>query len=160
MQLRTQSKPLALDVAARAFIRHLRARRAARDIGARYEARYDASFASDPGDPVQGFDEVSELQGTPLEVDVQSIDDAETAQDLAELESEVDEIAGDDDAALAMVDLAMPDVEGLRGGGMPATRDARGGTDDDDEDEDRAPGPSHTRDTPIADLGSGGRRGQ
>ena len=62
-------------------------------------------YASDPGDPVQGFDEASELQIMPLEVDAQSAGDAEAAQDLAELEAEIDEIADEiareDDAGVA-----------------------------------------------------------
>ncbi|TMQ13347.1 MAG: hypothetical protein E6J90_28730 [Deltaproteobacteria bacterium] len=50
----------------------------------------DGSFARDPGDPVQGFDEVAELQVMPLDVDALSRSDVEAAQDLAGLESELE----------------------------------------------------------------------
>jgi hypothetical protein len=46
---------------------------------------------ADPGDPVQGFDEASELYVEPLDFDAQSAADAEAAQDLATLESELEE---------------------------------------------------------------------
>ena len=130
MQLRVLMKPLVLGVAARAFLRHQRARRAASDAG----ARHADSFASDPGDPVQGFQEASELQGTPLEVDAQSIDDAEAAQDLAALESAVDGMIGDDDATRPMTDreaLASPrDAGDLYGAHTPVAVD-RNHLDDD-----------------------------
>ncbi|HEX7836081.1 MAG TPA: hypothetical protein VF469_01395 [Kofleriaceae bacterium] len=69
------------------------ARRWARRAGLKPEAARaeqfacSGSFASDPGDPVQGFDEAEELEGTPLDVDAQSLADAQAAQDLVELES-------------------------------------------------------------------------
>ena len=47
-------------------------------------------FASDPGDPVQGFDEASELRGTPLDVDAQPLADIAAAQDLAGLEAKLE----------------------------------------------------------------------
>jgi hypothetical protein len=76
--------PLAVAIAGYALIRNRRkqrtARRAVRD-----------DFASDPRDPVQGFDEASELQVMPLDVDALSHEDVEAAQDLAGLESELDE---------------------------------------------------------------------
>lgn len=81
---------LALGLAAYAVVRRTRrrARRAARDAEARaeYFARR-GGFASDPGDPVQGFDEASELEGTPLDVDAQPEADAQAAQDLVVLEA-------------------------------------------------------------------------
>jgi len=46
---------------------------------------------ADPKDPVQGFDEASELYVEPLDFDAQSAADAEAAQDLATLESELEE---------------------------------------------------------------------
>jgi len=52
-----------------------------------------ADLNPDPGDPVQGFDEAAELYVEPLEFDAQSTTDSETAQDLATLESELDEQA-------------------------------------------------------------------
>jgi hypothetical protein len=109
--------PVAMAVTAGAILVR-RVRRRARAAGL---VRGDR-FASDPRDPVQGFDEVSELQVTPLELDAQSHDDAEAAQDLAGLASEIDEIASGEDVL-------------------------------------SAPHASHTRDRPIADHGSGGRRG-
>lgn len=203
MRLRTVMMPLALGLAARAFMRHQRARRAASDAG----PRHADSFASDTGDPVQRFDEVPELQGTPLEVDALSVDDVEAAQDLASLEAEIDEIAVSDDAAIEMVDVDVDvlvssrDAGDLYGGHTPPALDRDPPDDDlaategqtwegqtwdgqtwiealetsaiengteperelddivDDEDVLRPPHPSSTRDTPVADHGSGGRRG-
>jgi hypothetical protein len=223
MRLRTVMMPLALGLAARAFMRHQRARRAASDAG----ARHADSFASDPGDPVQRFDEIPELQGTPLEVDALSVDDVEAAQDLASLEAEIDEIAVSDDAAIEMVDVDVDvlvssrDAGDLYGGDTPPALDRDPPDDDlaategqtwegqtsegqtwdgqtwegqtwegqtwegqtwiealetsaiengteperelddivDDEDVSRPPHASRTRDTPVADHGSGGRRG-
>jgi hypothetical protein len=213
MRLRTLIMPLALGLAARAVIRHQRARQAARDAG----ARHAGGVASDSGDLVQGFDETVELQGTPLEVDALSIDDAEAAQDLASLEAEEaeeaeideleaeetetpedeegEEIEGSDDAAIERVDVdvvaASRDAGDLYGGHTPPALDPDLPDDDlaaaegqtwiealetsaiengaepereldaivDDEDVWRPPHASRTRDTPVADHGSGGRRG-
>jgi hypothetical protein len=191
MRLRTLVKPLVIGLAARAFIRHHRARRATHDLGAR-NAR---SFASDPRDPVQGFDEVSELQVAPLAVDALSLDDVVAAQDLAGLESEVDQIAINDAAAIELVDVDVAasarDVGDLDDGHTLAAVDrvlldddraaAEGQSwtealettaieygagperelDDiiDEDDVLRAPHASDLRDTPVADHGSGGRRG-
>jgi len=194
MRLRTLITPVALGLAAHAVLRHRRnqrARRAAHDAGAR---RAD-SFANDPRDPVQGFDEPSELQGTPLEVDAQSIEDAVAAQDLAGLEADVDQIVSDDDAAIELVDIevASParDAGDLYGAHTPPADDRALPDDDraaaegqnwiealetsaiengaepereldaivDDEDVLRPPHPADMRDTPVADHGSGGRRG-
>lgn len=147
MHLRSVTKPFELGIAARAFIRRWRARRAARDVG----ARHADTFASDPGDPVQGFDEVSELSVAPLEIDAQSTEDAEAAQDLAGLESEVDQIASEDAAAIEALETSA-----IENGADP-DRELDGIVDD--EDVLRPPHASTTRDTPIADHGSGGRRG-
>jgi hypothetical protein len=200
MHLRTLTKPFAFGTAARAFIRRWRARRVARDVG----ARHASTFASDPQDPVQTFDEASELQVSPLEVDAQSIEDVEAAQDLAGLESEVDQIASEDDAAIAMagagglsdpagstgaapprdagdlygahtpvaVDRALLDddhaaaegqnwIEALETSAIENGADPSRGLDGivDDEDVLRPPHASGTRDTPVADHGSGGKRG-
>jgi hypothetical protein len=101
MRLRTLLKLLALALVARTIARYQRARRPARAAG----AAHADPFASDPDDPVQSFDETYELQGTPLDVDALSNEDAEAAQDLMELEVEVDRTVEDDDAALAMAGL-------------------------------------------------------
>jgi hypothetical protein len=205
MHLPSLTKPLELGVAARAFIRRWRARRAKHDdVGAMHADTFaDDTFVNDPHDPVQGFDVASELQVVPLEVDAQSTDDAEAAQDLAGLESEVDQIAGEDDDAIAMagidgsaaarVDGPAPprDAGDLYGAHTPPSRDRVHPDDDhaaaegqnwiealetssiengadpereldsivDDEDVNRSPHASSTRDRPIADYGSGGRRG-
>jgi hypothetical protein len=137
VHLRTLTKRFVLGIAGRAFTRHRRARRAARDVG----ARNAETFANDPDDPVQGFDEAPELQVTPLEVDARSIDDAEAEQDLAALESQVDEA------------LETSAIEN----GADLDRELDGIVDD--EDVFRPPHASRTRDTPIADHGSGGQRG-
>jgi hypothetical protein len=208
MRLRTLIMPMALGLAARAVVRHRRDQRARRDHTDRADgadraddrARSADSFASDPGDPVQSFDEVVELQVMPLEVDALSIEDAEAAQDLAGLESEIDQVAGDD-AELVDVDVdASRDAGDLYGARVPAAtepvksthpdeREAAEGQswdgqnwiealetsviedaaaperalafDDpgDDDDRFRPQHPADRRDTPVADHGSGGRRG-
>jgi hypothetical protein len=217
-------KLLALALVARALIRYQRARRTARDA----EANRTDTFARDLGDPVQGFDEASELQGIPLEVDAQSSDDIAAAQDLAELELAVDQVAeadglviatsgrgdgGDSDLELeeeeedsdleqddsdleegysaleeqqgprdagdlygahtpVAVDREHPDddlafVEGQNWVEALETSAIEGGAEPereldsiiDDEEALRPPHPSTTRDVPVADHGSGGRRG-
>jgi hypothetical protein len=193
MRLRTLIMPLALGLVARAVIRHRRNQRArgAHDAG---PWRAD-SYANDPGDPVQGFDEVSELQVSPLDVDALSIEDVGAAQDLAGLESEVDEIASNDDAAIEMIDVELaettrdagdlygahtapavdrdhPDddtaaregqtwIEALETSAIENGAEPELELDDivDDEDVLRPPHPADMRDTPVADHGSGGRRG-
>jgi hypothetical protein len=189
MRARTLIIPLVVGLAARVIIRHQRAQRARR---ATRDARAWAadSFASDPGDPVQGFDEASDLQVMPLEVDAQSMGDAEAAQDLSVLESEVDQIALDDAQGPAMVEVVR-DAGELYGVHTPAAADRDHSDDDhamaegqnwvealetsaiengaepgrelddivDDEDVLRPPHPSDRRDIPVADHGSGGRRG-
>ncbi len=185
-------KILVLGIAVQVFLRYRRRGKllARRDFGVR---RADM-FASDPGDPVQGFDEVSELQVTPLEVDAQSLGDAEAAHDLARLESDIDGIADVDTAAVAFYPPGEParqrDAGDLYGAHTPAAVDRRHPDDDhafangqnwlealetsaiengaepgreieiiDDEDVLRPPHASDRRDIPVADHGSGGRRG-
>lgn len=188
MRLRTLSKLLVVGLAARAVVRYQRSRR----LAARRGAPWD--LARDPRDAVQGFDEVVELQVEPLDVDALSNEDIEAAQDLAGLESDVDQIAQDDDVSierfpvdasdprdaaelygshLAMaVDRVLPDedqaaAEGqtwfealetsaIESGALPART-----LDDLLEDDDLAH-PLHAPergDRPVADYGSGGRRG-
>jgi hypothetical protein len=187
-------KLLVLGLAAYASIRHLRRRPKARVVRVAGTGRA-TRIASDPGDPVQGFDEVIELQVTPLDVDALSNEDVEAAQDLAGLESEIEEIAREDDAATELVEVelvaASRDAGDLYGAHTPVAVDRDLPDDDhannegqnwiealetsaiengaepereldaiiDDEDMLRPPHASHTRDTPVADLGSGGRRG-
>jgi hypothetical protein len=189
MRLRTLIKVLALGLAARAAIRHLRDR----DAALRRTTR--DSFTPDPADPVQGFDDVVELGVGPLDLDAQSLADVEAAQDLLGLQIEVDRIAGEDDAQIELVDiddLAIAHEGGeLYGAHTPTSVDrprpdddqalaegqswlealetsaiengAEAGQElsefDDDDDLFRAPHRALGRDTPIADLGSGGRRG-
>ena len=213
-------KLLALALVARALIRYQRARRTARDA----EANRTDTVARDLGDPVQGFDEASELQGIPLEVDAQSSDDIAAAQDLAELELAVDQVAEadlqvaeadgvviatsgrgdggdsdleDDDSDLEEGYSALEEQQGPRDAGdlygahTPVAVDREHPDDDlafvegqnwvealetsaieggaepereldsiiDDEEALRPPHPSTTRDVPVADHGSGGRRG-
>lgn len=196
-------KLLTLGLAAYASIRYLRRRPKARVVRVAGAGRANP-FASDPRDPVQGLDEVIELQVTPLEVDVLSNEDIEAAQDLAGLEAEIEEIgeieeieeiAREDDAATELVEVevvaASRDAGDLYGAHTPVAVDRELPDDDhannegqnwiealetsaiengaepereldaivDDEDVLRPPHASHTRDTPVADLGSGGRRG-
>ena len=187
MRLRTLITPVALGLAARAIIRHRRTRRAA-------TARRD-EFASDPGDPVQMLDEVPELQVVPLDVDALSQADAEAAEDLAGLETDIDEAVDRDDAAISVDGLDEPtrprDAGDLYGAHTPVAADRTHPDDDrafeegqnwiealetsaiengaeperpldeiiDDEDVLSPPHASDTRDTPVADHGSAGRRG-
>ena len=175
MHPRTPTKP--------AVTRHQPARRTPRET----DSGDPDAFASDPGDPVQGLVEASELQGTPLEVDAQSIDDAVAAQDLATLESEIDEIASEDDPGIAMAgmdasmgrsseepsiddldDLAAAKgqnwVEALETSAIENGADPERELELDEAVEDdgvvRPPRASSTRDTPVADYGSGGRDGR
>ncbi|MBA3821366.1 MAG: hypothetical protein H0X17_20955 [Deltaproteobacteria bacterium] len=53
--------------------------------------RFAADMRIDPNDPVQGFDEASVLNMEPLAFDALTQADAEAAQDLAMLETELDE---------------------------------------------------------------------
>jgi hypothetical protein len=130
MRARTLIIPVVVGLAARAILRHQREQRARR--ATREDRAWAAdSFASDPGDPVQGFDEASELQVMPLEVDAQSMGDSEAAQDLAGLESEVDQIALDDAQGPAMVEVVR-DAGELYGVHTPAAVDR------DHSDDDRA----------------------
>ena len=115
MRLRSIITPVAVAVAGYAMARNRRRQRA-RSYAARDE------LASDPRDPVQSLEDASELQVTPLDVDALSTADVEAAQDLALLESELDDII-------------------------------------DDEEVLEPPHASDTRDRPVADQGSGGRRG-
>jgi hypothetical protein len=168
MHPRTSTKP--------AVTRHQPARRTARET----DSRDTDTFASDPGDPVQGLGEAAELQGTPLEVDAQSIDDAVAAQDLATLESEIDELAGEDDRVIAMAGMDasseepptddLADAKGQNWVEALETSAIENGADperelelDDLAEGDgalRPPRASGTRDTPVADYGSGGRDGR
>jgi hypothetical protein len=159
-------------------------------------------FESHPGDPVQGFDEVSEPQLMPLEASVQSAEDAEAAQDLAEREAEVDEIAEQSAGESASagtggatdevsvpepvrdagdlygvhtppaVDRDHPDddqayaegqnwIEALQTSAIENGAEPERALDDivDDQDVLRPPHASDTRDTPVADRGSGGPGG-
>jgi hypothetical protein len=191
MRLRSIMTPFALVVASYAVVRNRRKQRAMR-----HAIRDD--FASDPRDPVQGFDEASELQVTPLDVDALSQGDVEAAQDLAGLEAELDErpgIAGDDEVIeldrRVQRDVRERDAGELYGAHTPAAVDRKHPDDDrafaegqnwiealetsaiengaepertlddivDDQDVLRPPHASDTRDRPIADFGSGGRRG-
>jgi len=85
MRIRTLAKWLVLGGSVAAVVRAT-ARRARRARRAR-----DNDLGPDPRDPVQNLQQASELYGAPLDVDVQSHADAEAAQDLAMLESELDE---------------------------------------------------------------------
>jgi hypothetical protein len=200
--------PFAVAVAGYALLRNRRKQRAARRA-----TRDDLDFASDPRDPVQGFDEVAELQVMPLDVDALSQDDVDAAQDLAGLETEIDErsiseleaidgidgmhvidesaVAASEDV-IELVDRARPrDAGELYGAHTPPALDRDHPDDDrafnegqnwvealetsavengpepertlddvvDDEDVLSPPHRSDMRDRPVADLGSGGRRG-
>ncbi|MBA3397850.1 MAG: hypothetical protein H0T89_34820 [Deltaproteobacteria bacterium] len=73
-----------------ALLAQHRRRQATRAIAPDEADRMTDNFAADPNDPVQGFDEAAELRVDPLAVDVMSTADAEAAQDLAALETDLD----------------------------------------------------------------------
>ncbi|HSR98572.1 MAG TPA: hypothetical protein VLM79_16060 [Kofleriaceae bacterium] len=169
------------------------ARNRRRQRARRFAARDE--LASDPRDPVQTFDDVSELQVVPLDVDALSTADVEAAQDLALLESELDDpAAAFADTTDEVIELDHPirrDGGDLYGAHTPAAVDRVHPDDDrafkegqnwiealetsaiengaeperplddiiDDEEVLQPPHASDKRDRPVADLGSGGRRG-
>jgi hypothetical protein len=93
-----------------------------------------AMFAPDPRDPVQSFDEAAELQVVPLDVDALSTEDVVAAQDLAGLETEVDETAERDADAVALGEIDEParvrDAGDLYGGHTPPAVDREHPDDD------------------------------
>lgn len=119
--------------------------------------------------------EPSELLVAPLDVDIQSHEEAETAQDLAALELEVDRIASaGDDAGLGEVELVRsrrhPDddaavdegqnwVEALETSAVENGPEPERELDDIDDDRLTLPHASNTGDRPVADHGAGGTRG-
>ena len=90
--------PLALALAVRTIVRYRRRRRARRIADHLQNLRPDLT------DPLQRFDEVPELEVTPLEVDAVSADDVAAAEDLAILEDSLDETADRDIAVIAAAD--------------------------------------------------------
>jgi len=124
---------LALGLLGRAIYRVWQARRAA---GARRRDAEIDPFAADPSDPVQRLDGSPELQGTPLDLDAVSLADAEAAEDLAELEIDIDETADRDPAVILLTDVVEPgpvrDAGDLYGAHTPAAVDR------DHPDDDRA----------------------
>lgn len=145
-------------------------------------------LAPDPGDPVQGFDEAAELQVADLDVDALDVADAEAAQDLASLESDLDDSALVLDTPLDAANVAVDETGELYGVHTPRAVDrelpdgdasfddgqnwiealetsaVEYGAEPEDEldvvdDMDLAPHPTDTRDIPVADRGSGGPAG-
>jgi hypothetical protein len=191
MRLRTLIKVLALVFGTGAIIRYQRNQRLAAGRGGPSRD----TFAADPSDPVQGFDEISELQAEPLDVDALSREDIAAAQDLAALDLDIDRITAEEDVQIELIDVdalaVTRDSGDLYGVHTPAAVDRTHPDNDqsfndgqnwiealetsavengaeperelseivDDEDVFRAPHASLARDVPIADLGSGGRRG-
>lgn len=172
MRIRTAMNFFTLGLGVGAYLGY-RATRATRGAGARRFADLD-------------FDEVSDLEVSPLDVDALSNEDVEAAQDLAALENEAD------DAVELELEPARPgDAGDLYGGHTPVAVDRVHPDDDravadgqnwvealetsaiengaapgrplddivDDEEILRTPHRSSHRDTPVADLGSGGCRG-
>lgn len=94
MRLLKLSKWLVLGGGAAALL--LGARRVAprRAVRARDDRRRGLDdLRPDPRDPVQGFDTLPELGADPLAFDAMSMADVETAQDLAALETDIDDRA-------------------------------------------------------------------
>jgi hypothetical protein len=89
--------PLALALAARTIVRARRRRRARRVSDLQ-------GLRPDPTDPVQRFDEASELEVAPLDVDAVSAEDIAAAEDLAILEDDLDETADRDTEMIAAAD--------------------------------------------------------
>jgi hypothetical protein len=191
MRLLTLSKLLVLGGAAAWAYKH-------RDAFSRRDSSAGggitaADLRPDPGDPVQGIDEAAELRVIDLEVDALDQADADAAQDLAALSSDLDEHSlGLDTPALDDFDTistgAVEDTGELYGVHTPVALDTeipddRRAMDDGEnwfealeasaaefgpvvegdidvtDDQDVPPHPSDTKDTPVADHGSGGPSG-
>ncbi len=90
--------PLTLALVARTIVRAHRRRRARRAPDGLQRLR------PDPTDPLQRFDEVPELEVTPLSVDAVSAEDVAAADDLAILEDDLDETADRDTAVIAQAE--------------------------------------------------------
>ncbi|MBA3503610.1 MAG: hypothetical protein M4D80_39950 [Myxococcota bacterium] len=150
-----------------------------------------ADFAPDPRDPVQTFEDMASIQVDDLDLDAVDIADAEAAQDMAMLESELDESMDLDTSTMPTIDAAtvsMDETGELYGVHTPRSVDnvlpddliamdegqnwiealetsaAEYGAEPEREldildEQDLAPHPSDTRDTPVADRGSGGPAG-
>lgn len=89
MRLLKLSTWMLLGGTAALIIQHRR-RQATRAIAPDEADLMTDDFEADPNDPVQGFDEAAELRVDPLAVDVMPTADAEAAQDLAALETDLD----------------------------------------------------------------------
>jgi len=90
--------PLALAIAVRTIVRTARRRRTRR------AAEGLQRFRPDPADPVQRLDEAPELEVAPLSVDAVSAADLAAAEDLAILESDLDQTIDRDTAVIAQVE--------------------------------------------------------
>lgn len=152
----------------------------------------ESDFAPDPTDPVQSFDEATDMHVADLDVDALDAADAEAAQDLASLETELDESSLEIDTpsqtTLDAQDVAVEETGELYGVHTPHAVDntipddraafdegqnwiealetsaVEYGAEPEEEldvvdDQDVPPHPSDTRDTPVADRGSGGPAG-
>jgi hypothetical protein len=150
----------------------------------------EADMRVDPTDPVQGFQESPMVAD--LDIDALDQADAEAAQDLAMLESELDESSLEIDTpsqtTIDAQDVAVEETGELYGvhtpravdRDLPDDRQAMaegqnwiealetsaveyGAEPEQDvdvtDDQDKPPHPSDTRDTPVADHGSGGPGG-
>jgi len=197
-------KLAAAGLAARTITRHLRARRADREAAFGEDALGDDTigvgpmdadaigiqrFSLDPGDPVQLFNGISELELVDLDGDL--LEDVHVAQDLAAVGAELDELDDDDMTEMVAVEI----LPSFRDGGDFYGGQTSIGADRDLLDDDRAfaegqnwvealetsaiengdepgrelgvddedlfapPYPADRRDIPVSDFGSGGRRG-
>jgi hypothetical protein len=162
--------PLALGLAGYAFIRHRRTKRAVREVT-------PDDFAIDPLDSVQSFEKISDLEIATLDVDALSAEDILAAEDLAVLEVDDPSMRRDaDDLDGAHTPLALDRehldddrafkegqnwVEALETSAIEYGPEPERELDDlvDGEDVLDPPGASARRDRPVADNGSGGRRG-
>ena len=168
-------------------------RRFLRQAPSRAREAEPVDFGPDPGDPVQNLDEVTHMHVADYDVDAIDAADAEAAQDLALLESDLDESALELDTPSETTIDAQNDAALETGelyGVHTASAAAHAQLDDGDDsfddgqnwlealetsaveygaepeheidvidDMDTAPHPSDTRDTPVADRGSGGPGG-
>jgi len=182
MRLLTLSKLLAIGATAVYAYKHrhrlpLRRRRPQDEMSEDAQVTA-ADLVPDPGDPVQGFDEVADLHVIDLDLDAVDAADAAAAQDLAALENDVDDAAMEIDTpsqtTLDAIDdsvRGVPDVlddddafdDGQNWVEALETSAAEYGPDDPEVDVDITDDPDEPRrmrgDTPVADHGSGGPRG-
>jgi hypothetical protein len=184
MRLLTISKLLALGgTAAWAVSRLARTSKPDR----RSDGLTASDFAPDPRDPVQSFDEVTDLYVTDLDVDAMDVSDAQASQDLATMEIDLEDGSLESASTYESIEIGVDETGERYGVRTPPTADRAlldndAATDDGQnwvealetsavygaepeteieivDDMDTASHSTDLRDRPVADRGSGGPAG-